>query len=98
MVTATNFDEADMDELVTSNPIQIPPQAKEVHDSKKQTPLPASVSDVEAGKGPVLSEWDTVDDAGNPRNWSTQKKAFHTATPAIYGFLLCVLFSLLYTK
>ena len=26
-------------------------------------------------------------DPGNPRNWSFKKKIFHTAIPALYGFV-----------
>ncbi|TAQ86138.1 hypothetical protein B7494_g5538 [Chlorociboria aeruginascens] len=36
----------------------------------------------------ITSEWDR--DAGNPRNWSFSKRVFHTAIPALYGFIVTV--------
>ena len=32
--------------------------------------------------------WKSKDDAGNPKNWSFGKKVFHTAIPALYGFVM----------
>jgi hypothetical protein len=33
-------------------------------------------------------EWDSPDDPSNARNWSMKKKIFHTAIPALYGFVM----------
>jgi len=32
--------------------------------------------------------WNSKDDAGNPKNWPFGKKVFHTAIPALYGFVM----------
>ncbi|KAE9366894.1 putative polyamine transporter 4 [Stipitochalara longipes BDJ] len=34
--------------------------------------------------------WESPEDPGNARNWSTIKKVFHTAIPALYGFVITV--------
>jgi len=33
-------------------------------------------------------DWDSPDDPGNPQLWPTWKKVFHTAIPALYGFVV----------
>lgn len=33
-------------------------------------------------------DWDSPEDPGNPQLWSTWKKVFHTAIPALFGFVL----------
>lgn len=33
-------------------------------------------------------DWDTPTDSGNPALWPTWKKVFHTAIPALYGFVV----------
>ncbi|TVY39814.1 Polyamine transporter [Lachnellula subtilissima] len=35
-------------------------------------------------------DWDSPEDPGNPQLWSTWKKVFHTAIPALIGFVLTV--------
>ncbi|TVY35235.1 Efflux pump rdc3, partial [Lachnellula cervina] len=35
-------------------------------------------------------DWDSPEDLGNPQLWSTWKKVFHTAIPALFGFVLTV--------
>ena len=77
----------EIDESISPEPLRIPSAAKEKDLSEKQTP-PTGDSDVESGKGPIFSEWGSSDDAGNPRNWPTWKKVFHTAIPALYGFVV----------
>jgi len=32
--------------------------------------------------------WDSKEDPGNPQNWPLPKKIFHTAIPALYGFVM----------
>ncbi len=46
------------------------------------------VGDVEAGQATKSSDWDSPEDPANPRNWSFAKRVFHTAIPALYGFVL----------
>jgi hypothetical protein len=77
-----------IDESISPEPLRIPSVAKEKDVSEEQTSSPTSDSDVGSGKGPIFSEWGSSDDAGNPRNWPTWKKVFHTAIPALYGFVV----------
>ncbi|KAH8646559.1 putative polyamine transporter 4 [Tricladium varicosporioides] len=35
-------------------------------------------------------EWESEHDVDNPRNWPAWKRVFHTAIPAIYGFIITV--------
>jgi hypothetical protein len=49
--------------------------------------------DVEKGseKGelaPSELTWDSEDDPDNPRNWPFGKRVFHTAVPALFGFVM----------
>lgn len=44
-------------------------------------------SDLEDRSGKAL-DWESVDDPGNPRNWSRSKKIFHTSLPALFGFTM----------
>lgn len=76
------------DQSMSSEILRIPPAIKEKNDAEGETPSPTSDSDAESGRGPRFSEWDTVDDSENPRNWPTWKKVFHTAIPALYGFVV----------
>jgi hypothetical protein len=40
-------------------------------------------------KAPVAAlDWDSPEDIGNPRNWSTWKRVYHTSIPALYGFVM----------
>jgi hypothetical protein len=92
MVSVVTFDEEahhkEVAESTSSESLRIPPATKEKNDSEEQTPSPTSDSNVESNKGPILSEWNSDDDPGNPENWPTWKKVFHTAIPALYGFVL----------
>lgn len=36
----------------------------------------------------IVLVWDGPDDPDNPRNWPFRKRAFNTALPAIYAFLM----------
>jgi hypothetical protein len=85
-------EEAHRKEIDESTPrsesLRTPPAAHEKIELVGKT---ESDSDVESGKAPTFSEWDSVDDRGNPRNWPTWKKIFHTAIPALYGFVVSVL-------
>ena len=45
-------------------------------------------SDNEVENKPEHLGWNSADDSGNPRNWSFMKKVFHTAIPALYGFVM----------
>jgi hypothetical protein len=47
-------------------------------------------TDIETGKTAIEAGWDGPTDPCNPLNWSTWKKIFHTAVPALYGFVSCV--------
>lgn len=47
-------------------------------------------TDIETGRTAIEAGWDGPTDPGNPRNWSTWKKVFHTAVPALYGFISTV--------
>ena len=49
---------------------------------------PTLGSDVEAGYPLGKLDWDSPDDVGDPHNWSFKKRAFHTAIPALYGFVM----------
>lgn len=44
-------------------------------------------TDIETGKTSIEAGWDGPTDPGNPQNWPTWKKVFHTAVPALYGFV-----------
>lgn len=44
-------------------------------------------TDLETGT-PQQLEWDSPLDPGNARNWPIMKKVFHTAIPAMYGFVM----------
>jgi hypothetical protein len=44
-------------------------------------------TDIETGL-PQQLEWDSPEDPGNARNWPVMKKVFHTAIPALYGFVM----------
>jgi hypothetical protein len=33
-------------------------------------------------------DWDSPEDTGNPRNWPTWKRVYHTSIPAFYGFVM----------
>lgn len=92
MVSSITVEEAahrkEIDEEALSEAHQIPPAIQEENDLEGQTQSQTSESDVESSKGQISSEWDSTDDAGNPRNWPTWKKVFHTAIPALYGFVV----------
>ncbi|KAH8769449.1 putative polyamine transporter 4 [Hyaloscypha sp. PMI_1271] len=50
---------------------------------------PDEDTDLETGL-PQELVWDSPEDPGNARNWSTIKKVYHTAIPALYGFVITV--------
>lgn len=73
--------------------VRIPPPIKDIgrHDIGKEeteTGSRRSDSSVELVDKPTFKGWDSPEDPGNPRNWSFGKKAFHTAIPALYGFVV----------
>ena len=37
---------------------------------------------------PVAMDWDSPDDSGNPKNWPTWKRVYHTSIPALFGFVM----------
>jgi len=39
-------------------------------------------------KQETVLDWENPEDSGNPHLWSFGKRAFHTAVPALYGFVL----------
>jgi hypothetical protein len=45
--------------------------------------------DLETGL-PQKLVWESPEDPENARNWSTVKKVYHTAIPALYGFVMLV--------
>ena len=58
----------EIDESTRPEPLRAPPAIKRTEDLEGETPSPASDSDVESGNRPIFSEWNSADDAGNPRN------------------------------
>lgn len=61
---------------------------KDISKEEQDVGLP-SESDAEAEKPEGDFEgWDSQDDPDNPKNWSFGKKVFHTAIPALYGFVM----------
>ena len=54
-------------------------------DGETQTPDVGS-SDQETSVATM--DWDSPEDAGNPRNWPTWKRVYHTSIPALYGFVM----------
>jgi len=38
------------------------------------------------GKTVTAQDWTGPDDPENPHNWPMRKRAFHTVTPALFGF------------
>ncbi|KAG9228095.1 putative polyamine transporter 4 [Amylocarpus encephaloides] len=56
----------------------------------EESPRTPSVSSNE-GKLPVaLLDWESPEDPGNPKNWPRWKRIYHTAIPALYGFVITV--------
>lgn len=43
-----------------------------------------------ASKAIGVLDWDSSEDVDNPRNWTFSRRAFHTAVPALYGFVVFV--------
>jgi hypothetical protein len=66
-----------------SEPLRLPPAT---HEKDETIQIPPSDSDIESNKIIQSSEWES--DPENPRNWATWKKVFHTAIPALYGFVV----------
>jgi hypothetical protein len=59
----------------------------EIADMKPSPDSADGDTDVEAGL-PGELEWNSPENAANPRNWPVVKKILHTAVPALYGFVL----------
>jgi hypothetical protein len=53
------------------------PRTPSVSSNDSKTPVPVAELD-----------WDSPEDSGNPRNWPTWKRVFHTSIPALYGFIM----------
>ncbi|RDW67627.1 hypothetical protein BP6252_09023 [Coleophoma cylindrospora] len=51
---------------------------------------PSRLTSMASEKPTVIMEWDSPENPENPRNWSFGKRAFHTAIPALYGFVLTI--------
>lgn len=54
--------------------------------------------DTEASPNPAArvvtaQDWTSPDDPENPMNWSLRKKAYHTAVPGLFAFVVCVMTS-----
>ena len=47
-----------------------------------------SPNDSDSEQEKSLGGWNSHDDPGNPKNWAFGKKVFHTAIPALYGFVM----------
>lgn len=47
-----------------------------------------SVSSDDSKAEEVVLEWESPDDPANPHNWPLWKKVYHTAVPALYGFIM----------
>lgn len=89
--------EHEAQDVETPSNIQVPQASKEMGRedigkeeqdtglSHEDTP---NESDNEAEKAAQFSGWDSVDDPANPQNWGFGKKVFHTAIPALYGFVM----------
>jgi len=61
---------------------------KELSDEEKGTASPQTEDNVE--KTSTFDGWESPDDPGNPQNWKFSKRVFHTAIPALYGFVITV--------
>lgn len=65
----------------------------EIKQNTEQDSPNASRSDLEKGGNvgevaPAALTWDSPTDPDNPRNWPFKKRAFHTAVPALFGFVM----------
>jgi len=68
------------------------PQLTETEGLSGKEVRPQEAQDAETQVGAVASmkalDWESPDDVHNPRNWSLRKKIFHTAIPALCGFVM----------
>lgn len=71
-----------IDEEAAISPDPIEESKKE--DGEASTPSVSS----DDSKEEVILDWDTPDDPANPHNWTLRWKIYHTAIPALYGFIM----------
>ncbi|RKF79575.1 Polyamine transporter 4 [Golovinomyces cichoracearum] len=49
-----------------------------------------SLTNVTSALSSINNDWDSATNFENPRNWPMWKRIFHTAIPALYGFVLTI--------
>ena len=64
------------------------PAAIEAFEGKGDLERQIRTPGLETSKSTMFSERDFANNAINPKSWSTRKKVFHTAIPALYGFVM----------
>lgn len=47
-----------------------------------------ALTHINSGLTSINTDWDSPTNRENPQNWSVRKKVYHTALPAMYGFVL----------
>lgn len=90
--STTSQQKAELEGVDQSSALQVPESAKnigreDIGKEEKDIGSP-NESDNEAEKEPKFSPWNSHDDPENPQNWKFGKKVFHTAIPALYGFVM----------
>ena len=55
------------------------------------TDIPANLSNDSPKQALQAGEWSSPEDPGNPMNWSTAKKTYHSAIPSVYCFTVYVI-------
>ncbi|KAF4636693.1 hypothetical protein G7Y89_g1382 [Cudoniella acicularis] len=79
--------ELDVEAHNTSEVLEKPPTKR--HDEGEQSEESDS-STPESGTVIEKLDWESDEDAGNPRNWPLWKRIMHTAIGALYGFVITV--------
>ena len=85
---------------ITSNDQEKHDDLVEKHDTldkenseKSETSEPAAEAppfEIQLERAGQPSEWSGPNDPGDPMNWSTAKKAYHSAIPSVYCFTVYV--------
>lgn len=60
------------------------------HDAGKEELDIGSPNESDSEPEKSFGGWNSKEDPGNPKNWAFGKKVFHTAIPALYGFVITV--------
>ena len=75
----------DEEAVVSPDSAHLPPPKEMDDEAETRTPSTTSESSIT----PVAAlDWDGPEDVGNPRNWPTWKRVYHTSIPALYGFVM----------